>query len=576
MSNNINDVFGATPKTVLNKPFMQVQYRLPNNTNGGASSTGWNDRPLNTIISNDISGATLQNNTIVLPAGTYHIVASCSWYAVGGAAELNTSFCTVKDLDDNILVRGVNDSSAVAQYSSAPLRCSGSFTLNTPKAIKVVTWQYANYSIGLGGRSAETTLEEIYADVQIHKLDTSIDTPVVTDTAMTLSRPLFHAQDQKGTGVDAGDSVAGANIRDLNTTLINEIPSASLSGNEVTLPAGTYEVKARAPFVAATSEQGAQLVIKRGSDDVIVLKGSTWVNNATATSVVTSGYVEVHGRFTLTATDTIYASTTLSQGPVTNGLGRAAGLAVEIYTDLKIWQLDALRQTPVLVNDKLYPLPGNTMVTGNMHGLEYAKTGDNEVTVQPGICMDSTNTEVLDLPTQQAVTIGTTINQIYNLFLCDDQVVRTDTDVNGVNLGAYSIRWIGFVLNDASGVIRPFLMSGNRYDFVSSANFAVITGLQATYAVVNMGLVSPSSRVSGIFFVPYGDGGNASTIYLSYDGVIAAASMSAQYGTISNSTWAATAANTLVWDMVSYDGLIYAKTAGGTPGLKVKSLILAR
>ena len=54
-------------------------------------------------------------------------------------------------------------------------------------------------------------------------------------------------RDQKANGTQGGDSVSGANTRVLNTVQKNNINGASLASNQVTLPAGDYEIDATAP-----------------------------------------------------------------------------------------------------------------------------------------------------------------------------------------------------------------------------------------------------------------------------------------------------------------------------------------
>jgi hypothetical protein len=59
--------------------------------------------------------------------------------------------------------------------------------------------------------------------------------------------PLLHIEDQKPAGTGGGTFSSGAwRTRDLNTVVTNEIVGASLSSNQFTLPAGTYEIEANA------------------------------------------------------------------------------------------------------------------------------------------------------------------------------------------------------------------------------------------------------------------------------------------------------------------------------------------
>lgn len=320
-----------------------------------------------------------------------------------------------------------------------------------------------------------------------------------------LNKPYMHAR-QISASNNGGTSVVGANDRVLDTLEVNEIAGASLANNEITLPAGSYYIKSiqgwaengnnTTPYVAAT--------IRNVSTDEVLLRSIGGM-----TSNRSGGWsVGVEGRLVLSVQTTIKLTTyTTSAEPV--GLGYSYPFAdnIHVHSECYIWQLDATVQTPVLVNDKLYPLPGNTLVTGNMHGLEYEYTSANSITVQPGICMDSTNTEVLSAASSQVVSIPSVINTIYNLFLCDDGVVRTDTDVNGVSLGAYSIRWIGFVLTDASGVLYVFRMSGDNMCYTDQAVLSSTATITKT--AIDFSNVMPISRVSALSCTAYNAGGGA-------------------------------------------------------------------
>ena len=60
-------------------------------------------------------------------------------------------------------------------------------------------------------------------------------------------KQLLHVRDEKANGTAGGTNIAGVNIRDLNTIKTNEITGASVSSNQITLPAGTYYIDGSAP-----------------------------------------------------------------------------------------------------------------------------------------------------------------------------------------------------------------------------------------------------------------------------------------------------------------------------------------
>ncbi len=107
-------------------------------------------------------------------------------------------------------------------------------------------------------------------------------------------------QDQKSSGTDAGSSVAGNQIRTLNTVVINEITGASLSANQITLPVGEYLINARCPSYKSTANKcslvrvsGDAFTSVIGSSVVGINYSDSTINNARVT--VSSGLVfEVH------------------------------------------------------------------------------------------------------------------------------------------------------------------------------------------------------------------------------------------------------------------------------------------
>jgi len=326
--------------------------------------------------------------------------------------------------------------------------------------------------------------------------------------------PMMHVQDQKANGTIGGAAIAGDNDRDLNTTLVNEIAGATLINNEVTLAAGRYYIEADPSVYRSES---ARSFVKDSLGNIL-LQSPNVHNNSSYHGGAT---VPVRGDITLLVETTIKV-VTFNQAATFNGLGREtinSTANTEVYTDLRIWQLDAIKTSPIIHDNKLYPLPGNTYVTGDMYGLEYSYTSANSITVDAGICYDSLNTTLLTGSASQVVAIGTTINQIYNLFLCDDGVVRTDTDVNGLTLLAGSVtalRWIGFVRTNSSGAIFNFVHSGDSITFGNG--LIVATGI-TTLVVVDATSLLPASRIKDTTWVgATGGGGNVNVYSILADG----------------------------------------------------------
>ena len=63
--------------------YLQLQYKVPIEKHGGTITKGhWRTRPLNTITYNSIPEALLEDNTIILPEGTYWITAGVISYNI--------------------------------------------------------------------------------------------------------------------------------------------------------------------------------------------------------------------------------------------------------------------------------------------------------------------------------------------------------------------------------------------------------------------------------------------------------------------------------------------------------------
>ena len=140
---------------------LHVQDRRPAGQDGGTSIYGSQIRVLNTIIRNTINGATLLNNEITLPGGTYTVKAITSAYA----AE-RQRIRLVNTTDNVVLLLGVNALSNEGTSTSL----QGTFIIPAVKNINLtqfIDFPQLDYGLGL---SVNDTFDEIYADVLINKL----------------------------------------------------------------------------------------------------------------------------------------------------------------------------------------------------------------------------------------------------------------------------------------------------------------------------------------------------------------------------------------------------------------------
>lgn len=146
---------------------------------------------------------------------------------------------------------------------------------------------------------------------------------------------LLHVQDEKAANTAGGSSTSGSwEIRTLNTVKTNEISGASLSSNQITLPAGTYYIDASAPASSATSHK-AKLYNVTDASDILV---GTSEFGASASGTQTRSFV--CGRFTLTGTKALELRHRVGNSSPGNGYGVQSNFAVvEVYAVVKIWKV---------------------------------------------------------------------------------------------------------------------------------------------------------------------------------------------------------------------------------------------
>jgi len=155
---------------------------------------------------------------------------------------------------------------------------------------------------------------------------------LLTDVVNDRSANLI-AQDQKSTGTDGGTATTGAwYTRVINTLVINEIPGASLSSNQIILPEGQYSI-----YFQSIINSSVNYFVQRVynvSDSVVIGYSDSFYCTYGGMSTHLSGV----NFFKLASTKSIelqyYVQATLS----TIGLGVAAniGSALEVYSQIKI------------------------------------------------------------------------------------------------------------------------------------------------------------------------------------------------------------------------------------------------
>jgi len=163
------------------------------------------------------------------------------------------------------------------------------------------------------------------------KANITVDAQGRVTSASSGGDELFHIQDQKSSGTDGGTFTSGSwQTRDLNTSLVNGITGASLSSNQITLPAGTYEVIA---FAVAYDCDSHQARLRNVTDSTTLCIGLTMYANA---SNNVGNAAKVTGIFTLAATKVIELQHQCGSTKSGTGFGTPASFGTEVYSDIQI------------------------------------------------------------------------------------------------------------------------------------------------------------------------------------------------------------------------------------------------
>lgn len=154
--------------------------------------------------------------------------------------------------------------------------------------------------------------------------------------AGTFTQPAFAApdvilEDQKTSGTNGGTFTSGADrTRDLNTEVRDVLGIDTLSGNQFTLPAGTYVIEWSAPAAGVTFHQSmlydvtGAAVLKRGESQDAVNNNNSMSRGYHVVTVGGSNTFEIRHRCAATI--------------ATSGFGLAASFGTELYAWVRIWK----------------------------------------------------------------------------------------------------------------------------------------------------------------------------------------------------------------------------------------------
>lgn len=153
----------------------------------------------------------------------------------------------------------------------------------------------------------------------------------VTSAVAAITTETIHVQHRVAAGTASGDYAGGGvwTTRPLTTVITNTITGASLASNQVTLPAGTYKVRARSPMFRVNQNTSR---IYDVTNAVTLLEGSSTYSNDLCDS---NSWVE--GQFALAGTAAIAHQAAAGATRTGNAFGHSSGYgSYDIYGEVII------------------------------------------------------------------------------------------------------------------------------------------------------------------------------------------------------------------------------------------------
>lgn len=162
----------------------------------------------------------------------------------------------------------------------------------------------------------------------------------LASTAKAFQSQLFHVREAQASGTNGGTFTGGAwRTRTLNSTVVNQITSASLASNQITLPAGTYYIDATAP---ANMVGGHKAKLFNVTDSTDTMTGSSEYSDSSGNNF--DGYAvtrsRIVGQFTIAGAKTFEIRHISQVTRNTSGFGcdTTSGLS-ETFTEVLIWKV---------------------------------------------------------------------------------------------------------------------------------------------------------------------------------------------------------------------------------------------
>ncbi len=148
---------------------LHIQHQTADGVDGGPiTSNTWNTAPLNTVLTNNITGASLSSNQVTLPAGNYFVLDSysCAFNCGSNQAKLQDTTGATE------LVTGESGRSFTEDGGQEGSRISGEFSLSVSSVLEIQHNCSSNKSTdGFGNASSFSTVtHNVYRNLMIYKV----------------------------------------------------------------------------------------------------------------------------------------------------------------------------------------------------------------------------------------------------------------------------------------------------------------------------------------------------------------------------------------------------------------------
>ena len=157
------------PLDPFSAAFLHIRHEVTAGGDGGTFTSGaWRTRPLDVVVTNKITGASLASNAITLPAGTYYLEAA------GAANNSNNHKTRIRDTTNSatlLLGETMREPTGTGNSSNQLAPVWGRFTLSGTAVIELQHWcANTTATTGFGeGFDIDSTVE-IFAVVRIWKV----------------------------------------------------------------------------------------------------------------------------------------------------------------------------------------------------------------------------------------------------------------------------------------------------------------------------------------------------------------------------------------------------------------------